>query len=138
MYLGRHQLGTWLDITLQCLDLNGIAVMPTYVPVLKVWSASALVLNQEMPLVDKQIQVGLFCYHLFLGDVFAEGPYSYDTVYIHGGAVFMNTGRFDVIAGGNVDGQTLSVHYYHRPHADFIVSQVESGKLLKGKSPRVN
>ena len=137
-YLGRHQLGTWLDITLQCADLNGVAVMPTYVPVLKVWSGTALVLNDEMPLIDKTIQVGLFAYRLFLGEVFAVGSYVYDTTYVYGGAVFLLGGRFDVMAGGHSDGQVLGMHYYHRPHADFIVYQAEAGKILKGKSPRVN
>jgi hypothetical protein len=139
VYLGQHQLGTYLDVLLQCRTTAMVASMPEDPPRYKVWRASdgALVTAGEMPLLDKDIQVGLFKLELFLGDSFATGNHSMELMYSISTDTFIETRTFGIAAGGDTDGQVLAMYYYHRPHADFVVYQVESGLILRGKNPRV-
>ena len=73
MYVGNFQLGKYLNVMLQCTDANRVKTMPDYVPLMKVRIGTLLVKSAEMPLVDKNIQVGLFSYPLFLGEGFSVG-----------------------------------------------------------------
>lgn len=111
--------------------------MPDAVPVIKVWSGAALLVDKEIPLLDKSIQVGLFRYPLFFGETFATGPHVLQLFYVRSGVGVMEERRFDLIAGGNVGGQVLGMTYYHRPHANFIIYQTEDGRIRRGKNPRV-
>ncbi len=138
MYLGRHQLGTYLDVWLQTTDANDSPVMPDQVPHLKLWSSSSLVTAEEMPLWDKTIQVGVFRTQLYLSSAYAAGLYEISVYYRSGAKYGMEQHTFEVIAGGDADGQVLGMYFYHRPQADYIVYQVESGQILKGKNPRVS
>ncbi len=138
MYLGRKQLGTTLDLYLQCTDADGVKAMPTYVPWLKVWLASTLILSAEMPLVDKSAQVGLFRYPLFLGDAYSVG---YGTVAMHyrvSTKYGIEARSFEIVPGGDAAGQVLGMCFYPRPQADFVVYQTESGEIRKGRNPRVS
>lgn len=137
MNLGRYQLGTRVPIRLQCLDSNGSPVMPDQVPVLKVWAnGGTLIVNKLMPVEDKEDQVGLFLYELFLDKNFATGNYHGDTFYVSGALAIMTPFWFDVIPGGDAGGQVVSTFFYHRPQADFIVYQTEGGQIRFGSNPR--
>ena len=122
---------------LQCVNSSGVPTMPDAVPVIKVWSGSTLIVNKEMPLLDKAIQIGLFRYSLFAGELFAIGSYTIELFYVRGGVGVVEERRFDLIAGGNTAGQVISMLYYHRPQADYIVYQTEDGRIRRGKNPRV-
>lgn len=138
MWLCRAQLGTYLDIYLQTTDANRVATMPDYVPWLKIWQGSTLVLAHEMPLVDKDIQVGLFCERLFLGAGFTTGQYAVQMSYQVAHNASIESRTFAIIPGGHADGSVMGIYWYHRPHADFLVYQLEAGKIARGKEPRTN
>lgn len=139
MHLGRHQLGSWLEVYLQVTDANGAPAMPDLPPTIKVRRSSdeALIVNLLMPVLDKSVQVGLFCAHLFLGTSFATGQHTIELLYKCSTKQEIETRTFDVIGGGDVRGTVLAMYYYHRPARDFIVYQAESGLLLKGANPRL-
>ena len=52
-------------------------------------------------------------------------------------ATFMEMDYFEIIPGGNEEGQVLGMAFYHRPEADHVVYQTESGKIFKGRNPTV-
>lgn len=137
MYLGQHQVGKTLDLYLQCTDADGVKAMPTYVPFIKVWIGSSLIIAAEMPLVDKNIQVGLFRFPLFLGVGFSAGHGTAEMHYRVGNKIGMELRTFEIVAGGHVSGQVLGSFFYRRPQANFIVYQTESGEIRRGKNPRV-
>jgi hypothetical protein len=101
-------------------------------------SSNADVVSKPIPLLDKTIQLGLFAYHIFLDDNFSVGSYTVDLFYAVGSKNGIETHNFSIIAGGDPNGCALGMYWYHRPHADFVVYQVESGKILRGKNPRVS
>ena len=138
MWLGKVQLGTYLDFYLQCTDADEVKSMPVYVPFLKVWIASSLIHAAEMPLLDKTSQVGLFATHLFLGNEFDVGYGTAEMYYQVGGKFGIETRTFEIVPGGHVDGQVLGMFFYQKPAAEFVVYQTEAGTLRKGKNPRVS
>lgn len=140
MWLGRHQLGTWLDVYLQASDSNGVPAMPNACPQIKIRRSSdeAIVLNSLMPILDRTVQVGLFCSRIFLGTAFTTGQHTVELIYKSGAKQDVLTRTFEVIAAGDARGCVLAMEYYHRPQSDFIVYQAESGLILKGKNPRIS
>jgi hypothetical protein len=139
MYIGRQQSGSWLDVYLQVTDVDGEPAMPDHVPQIKIRnSAGTLVVDQLIPVVDKTVQVGIFCSRLFLGAAFATGMYSVTMLYRSGVKIGIEERVFEIMAGGDAKGTALAMTYYHKPHKDFIVYQTESGTLEKGSNPRVN
>lgn len=139
MYLGKQQLGTWLDCYLQCKNATGTPLMPSAVPTIKITdSLGVTVLNQKMPLVDKVSQVGLFCSRIFLGLGFSVGSNSIRMVYTVSGQTFIVDRTFEICAAGDSRGQVLSMIYAHFPQADYVVFSTERGEISRGKNPRIS
>jgi len=141
MFLGRQQLGTWLDVYLNCVDASRTPTLPDAVPTIKIRRSSdnAVVYTGLMPIVEKAgVAIGLFCSRLLLGIGFSVGTHSVEMVYLVSGQAFIVSRTLEIMAGGDPKGQVLAMIYLHNPSADHIVFQVESGLLLKGKNPKVN
>lgn len=138
MYLGRQQLGTYLDVFLQVKDASRAPLMPDGVPSIKVLKGITVVHNGLMPILDKTNRIGLFHSIIFLGGVFSEGTFSVRMGYSVSGVPFIESRSFEVVPAGNALGQVLGMYYLHSPQADFVVYSVESGSILKGKNPRLS
>jgi hypothetical protein len=140
MYLGRYQLGSWIDLHLQCTDANGVRSMPDHVPQMKVRKSSdgSVVMSVLVPVLDKTIQAGLFVYRLFLDVRLSVGQWSVDFFYRVGGKYGVESRTFEILPGGDAKGCVLGMYYLHKPHRDVIVYQTESGTLEKGANPRIN
>lgn len=141
MYLGRQQLGTWLDVYLPCVNASRTPTMPDAVPTIKITrdSDSAVVYNGLMPVVEKTgSTLGLFCARLLLGSGFSVGLHSVRLVYVRSGLAVIEDRKFEIMPAGNSAGQALSMYYFHHPSAEHVVYQLESGEILRGKNPRIN
>lgn len=141
MYLGRQQLGTWLDVYLNCVNASRTPTLPDAVPTIRIrrCSDNAVVYTGLMPIVEKEgSAIGLFCSRLLLGIGFSVGTHTVTMFYVSGGQRFEVSKTFEIMAAGDPKGQVLAMIYLHNPSADYIVYQVESGLLMKGKNPKVN
>lgn len=136
-YRGRWQLGEHVPMQVQCRNSTGAPVAPTAAPTLSVYDSSGtrIVNEKTIPVLDRFGTTGLFGIWLYLTSAFAAGQYA--AVYSWTSGVF--TGRFveqfEVVAGGNADGAVISMYYYQRPHARFVVQQLDSGRLVKNRNP---
>ena len=135
-YLGRMQLGTYLDIYWQ-IRSSGMPTLPDAVPTIKITKSSngAVEYSGLMPVADKNVTPGLFCSRLFLGSGFSNGTHSVTTFALVGGNQKIDVRTFEIIPGGNQLGQVVNMTYYHNPAADHLIYQVESGRLMRGKNP---
>jgi len=136
-YLGRYQLGQELVVSLACLDADGVATLPDRPPRMKIWSSSAKVVNKDIPIMDRYGTTGYFSFRQFLGSDFAAGWYTVILLYTlaSGTHVGVQAGSFEVVAGGHSDGNIISMCYYTRPHADFCVTHLDSGKIQQRRNP---
>lgn len=110
--------------------------MPTDTPQMKIWdSAGSRVTAKDMPLLDRITQVGLFHYPLYLGSGYSAGQYRVTYYATVGSYEYLGEDGFEIIAGGHQDGAVVGMYFYFRPHANFIVEQLASGKIIKGRNP---
>ena len=140
IYLGRYQVGKYLNVFVQTLDAGGEPSMPDTTPWLKIFAPdNSVILATGVPVVDKKQDVFLFRACIFLGNPlsFSAGQHSFTVSYLTGGTAKTVTGLFEIIPGGDPDGCILSQYYLHSPAADHIVYQTEAGSIKKGKNPRV-
>jgi hypothetical protein len=138
MYRGRFVLGEEVPLGVLCFDGSGTPSAPDAAPMVDVYSGAAKVLSgQPLPALDKFGTTGLFAWPLLLDARFAPGKYTAVYRYLVGGTAGGDEDTFDVLAGGNADGQVLSMFWYPRPQANFIVYQTSDGSIRKGRNPSV-
>ncbi len=79
----------------------------------------------------------LFGQRLLLTAEFAPGRY--EIYYRYRASTYSNvvTDVFEIAAGGDTAGSVVSMVGYKRPHATYVVHQLDSGRIRKGKNPRV-
>lgn len=137
MFRGRYQLGEELPLLIQCVDDVGSPVAPNAAPVAHIWSETALVKSLSIPAMDQQTVTGLFGMRLFLGGAFAAGIHQVLYKYTAGSFTNVITQMFQILPGGDPDGAVVSMYGFRLPFATFLVHQLDSGKVQKGKNPRV-
>ena len=137
MYLGRYQAGQTVPLVLQAHDGSNAPGLPNDCPLAKVWDATGTVtFAGKMPILDKYQQQGLFYYPLFLDQRFPNlGNYSVVFYWQTGSYQGIDQAEFELVDGGDPDGAVMSMYFFHCPHADFIVEQLEKGKLIQRRNP---
>jgi hypothetical protein len=135
---GRYQLGEEIPLSVLCVDADGAPANPSVAPHMDIYRGATQVLaGKLLPQLDPGGATGLFGLRLFLGADFSEGRHTVVYRYLTGSYLGQQTEEFEVVAGGHRDGAVLAMHWYERPHARFVVQQLDSGKLVKGRNPRV-
>ena len=138
MYRGRFRLGEEATIGVFCFDGNYAPVLPDDCPVAKIFDASGnRVWTGKVPIQDRYGITGLFQTQVYLSPTFAPGQYTVSYSYSSGGGAYAGSDEdnFEVLPGGDTDGITEAMFYYHRPQADYVVQQLSSGKLKKRRNP---
>jgi len=138
-YLGRAQLGQTICPYLQCVDASGSPVLPDDPPQIKIRASTGniIIVAAEMPLVERFVQTGLFKYPLYLGSQYTTGLYEVNYYYRSGAHYGLESDNFEIVPAGHADGQVLNMHFYNRPHAQFIVYGTETGAIVRGRKPTV-
>ena len=134
--IGRFQLGQTLSLLLLTVDGSGTPQVPLVPPWLKIWQGASLILKAEMPIIERFKQTGLFLARVFLGPAFTPALYEVEYTYqIDGSYNGVVTDNFEIMPGGNADGNVMSMYFYDRPQAQFIVQSLDSGKIVQGRNP---
>lgn len=138
MYRGRVPLGIHLPLSVRTLDASRRPVAPTTCPVLDVYSsAGTKVVSKLIPIEDAGAVTGFFNYRLFISPAFDVGKYTAVYHWNDGSHAGAEVDVFEVIGGGNNEGTVISMREFVRPHARFVVHQLDSGKLKRGRNPRL-
>jgi hypothetical protein len=138
MYLGRYQLGDTVNVLLLCRDANRTPGMPDDVPEMKVWDQSGnLLLAASMPIMDQYIKPGLFYYQLLLDGKYSPGNWSLTFYWAMNSGAYsgIESSQFEIVPGGDPDGAVIGMFFYYRPHANFVMQQLERGKVIQKRNP---
>lgn len=136
-FIGRFQLGDVLPLLLVTRDASLTPQVPTVPPAVTIWSSSAKVEKHEMPMIERFITDGMFLARVFLGSAYSTGLYTVSYNYAVGSYQGVETDSFEILPGGSVDGNVMSMYFYRRPQADFIVQGLDSGKIVQGRNPSI-
>lgn len=136
MYRGRIRLGGEAILGVQTTSDGVIPALPTSTaPLLDVYDSVGHVVSKRIPLLDRDS--ALFQYRLFLGSTFTAGLCTVTYRWTTGSYEGYEMDTFEIIPGGNADGIVLSMTFYKRPMADFVLRQTNAGVILRGKNPKV-
>lgn len=137
MFRGRPQLGDHVFVSVRCENSSGEPANPDEAPVLDVWQAGVKAKSLACPRIDHAGVTGLFGYWLFLGAGLAAGQCQVVWHCRVGSHYQVEIDTFEILPGGDTDGAVLSMIELRRPHANFILHQLDSGRLRKGQNPRL-
>lgn len=138
MYRGRQMLGTEIALSVLCVNGSNVPSEPTAAPTMDIYSDSAKVMSLlAMPPMDRYQATGYFQRKVFLNGLFSVGQYRVVYRYIVGSFKGIVIDSFEIISGGNVAGTPIAMYFYRRPHCDWVVQQMDSGRLLKRRNPSV-
>jgi hypothetical protein len=138
MYLGRFFQGQQVPLTLSVTDQNGTPQLPAAAPTARVrGDAGAVLQTMTLPILDRYGATGLFQTLLTLGNSFPAGRYRVSYHWTSGSYTGETEDVFEVAPGGDPAGAVISMCWYERPHANFLVLQMDpaSGQLLFGRNP---
>jgi hypothetical protein len=138
MWLGCFQLGETVPCLLRTRDAASTPTLPEDTPQIVVWRGATDVYRGEMPILDRQAVTGLFSLPLFLDGTFTTGHYAIQYRWVlDGGYIGSEQDSFQIVAGGHASGAVVSMYFYERPEARFLVQSTEAGEILPGKNPRI-
>ncbi len=135
MNAGRFTLGQVVPLFVHCQN-DEIEDVPASAPVATIYTgAGARVVAFAIPPVDSGVVDGLFVGQLFLDGSFSVGHYSVAINFV-AGVNHLAVTHFEVVDGGNVAGAVVSMAFYQRPHANFLVQRLSSDQRYIGRNPR--
>lgn len=139
-YLGRFQRGQELVVVARCLTALE-PDDPTAAPVLTIYRGASPPVQayQAVMAADQRgVEEGAFRLAVFLGQAFVgTGRHLVVVRYPDGGGTArVGVGSFHLTPGGSADGAVIALHPVERPNARFLVQQLDSGRLLRGRNPR--
>lgn len=135
-YLGRWQLGERLPLSVRCRSSADTPAEPASAPLAMIYSDSGFVTSQLMPITDRYGVTGVFAFELLLDGRFAVGRHTVIYHYTISSVPLMAQQDFEVVAAGNFDGAGLSMFYYRRPGAGYLLTHQDSGRLIRKRNPR--
>lgn len=137
MYLGRQPLGQEAAFSVTAAGVDGIPAWPSDPPFIDVWRGATLILSGlQMAKIDTSV-VGRFRINLFLDRRFSVGQYRTILRWKVGSHRGVRIDHWEIVAGGHVDGAVIGMAYHEMPFASFLVQQLDSGNLVRGKNPKV-
>lgn len=140
-YLGEYFLGQWVEIPVVCSNTSEVESNPTSAPVLNIYKANATPVtgydDVTMAPFAQGERTGYFNRSVFLNSNFSAGKYIAHIAYTVSGSNKAEVHYFEVVAGGNASGAYIALWYYPRPHAKYIVGQLDTGTLEMRRGPKL-
>jgi hypothetical protein len=137
MYLGRFQLGQEVTFRVHARSAAGQPQAPDAAPRYAAFLGGDEASSGKVPSLDKTLLTGLFEGRILLDEAFTAGAYRVVATWAVGGVQKGALFSFDVLPGGGPTGQVTAMFSYPRPHANYVVQARSTGRIYKGKNPRV-
>lgn len=140
-YLGRYQPGDTVPLRVWTIDWStNEAIFPPKAPWLRVFNADGDVVAfvPRMPTEDFWGITGLFRHSLRLGGEFVTGKYVAIYTYQNRiGNTYCVHDQFEVTGGSDASGTLISLYSVRHPETNYVLGQLNSGRLVMGRNPRV-
>ena len=137
-HTGRYRLGDELPVLLRC-GLGRSDDRPGSHPYFEIRTIAGVRTAHGRIAADEQQQFRGF----FRQPVRLESPHRpgrHVVIYRwrdSTGTVRQQVELFDIVPGGHVGGNIISMHPIDRPHANYLLFHSDSGQLSRGVNPRV-
>lgn len=138
MWIGHFQLGDLLPLRVRTLSSAGTPTEPDDAPAVHVYdSDGASVYTQQLPIRDRSRITGYFHDKINLDSRFSTGRFSVLYTWAISSTVGSCVAEFEIQAGGNVQGNGISMEFFRQSAADFVLLQTDTGHIKRLKNPAV-
>lgn len=139
MYIGTYQVGREVTYRVHTTNASKTPQAPDEAPLMFLYDANGTTIygGRSVPSRDYPLKTGLFEGRIFLDERFEVGNYTLRVSWLVSGTEFSRTLCFEVIPASDGSGQVLSMYYFQKPNANYLVQGRDSGRIYKGKNPRV-
>ncbi len=145
-YRGRYFLGDEIPLGVLTTDSSGVPALPDACPTMKIYSSTGQVTqgwlpgglggtSSLVPVLDRYGATGLFGVRLLLGPAFSTGLYTVKYSWTVSAVRGAELDTFEVLPGGDIKGNAISMFFHRQAQADFIVREQDSGRLLANRNP---
>lgn len=134
-FLGRFKLGQYVPIPVAVMQGEEPA-LPTSAPVAAIYQGQTKSESKLLPIIEPGAVEGFFVYQLFLGFGYSVNYYNVAIQYKVGSSAHIVTHHFEIVSGGHINGAVVSMTFYDRPQADFVVEKLDGGFRSIGRNPR--
>ena len=128
-YLGRFRWGDEVDFTVTPTG------PPPALPTATITDASSVTVAS----FSMWVLPGLasFAGSVFLSSAWALGTFTVTCQFSVSGSPVTQVFTFDVVAGGDSGGDVISMYFYDRPEAGYVIAQLSGGLLAQGRNPHL-
>lgn len=139
MWRGAFQLGDHVALGCATFNESGAQESPVECPSMRIYdSGGTAVVSKKIPPSQDRTVRGLFHYAQFLGPEFSEGRHYVVYEWMTSGGYFgQETDCFMILPGGSAVGNVISLFFFDRPEAKFVVGQTDAGVILLKRNPRI-
>ncbi len=135
-YLGRRQLGQEIEFRVSCTNTAGAQVAPDTAPEIRIYNSSGTrILTRTIPTQDHPAATGVFMLPQLLDGNFFAGRYYARTTWTAGAFSGVQLDVFEVVPGGDPDGQIISMTWTTLPHFRHLIYETDTGQYFKGGNP---
>jgi hypothetical protein len=138
MWLGRFHVGDSIGLSVLSKSKNGAPLQPSALVQALVYNAGGPLI-EAVPLHPKDRFGGNwdFTARLRLDDSYQSGSQFFVLYqWTVSSTLYSRIDVFEVVDGGDADGQVVGMASVPRPEANFVLYQTQSGLLRAGRNPR--
>ncbi len=128
---GRFFAGAFVPIAVFAKEADAL---PDAAPTVRVYRGATLVFTASMPVADRIN--GLFVLEKQLDATFTAGHYAAHVSYTLAGSPRVAIFYFESLGGDGAAGAVVSMAFYDRPHARFLVQRLDSNIRRLVRNPR--
>lgn len=128
---GRYFAGSWVPISVLAKEA---ANLPSYAPVVTIYRGATKIASAAMPVADRAN--GWFVLELQLDATYTAGHYAAHVSYVIAGSPRVSVFYFESLGGDGAAGAVVSMAFYDRPQAKFLVQRLDSNIRRLVRNPR--
>lgn len=128
---GRFFSGSFVPIA--ALAREG-SELPESAPTVRIYRGDTLLASANMPVADRAN--GLFVLEVQLGATYTAGHYAAYVSYVLDGSPRVAIFYFESLGGDGATGAVVSMAFYDRPQAKFLVQRLDSNIRRLVRNPR--
>lgn len=137
-YLGTYQLGDLVPVSVWTVDSSGTPAEPDDAPAVLVMDSSGSIVDAlAIPIVDRNHVTGFFQYRIPLDAEYSTGYWTVHVNYAISSTAYADLQTFEILAGGNNEGNGIALHMFKQPSADYVLLQTDHGRLKRLRNPSV-
>lgn len=137
-WLGEYKLGDRLPLQLWVRSSDAPTLPDAPPRAIVMSSAGDQIQSKLLPIHDTKSTTALFLSEICLDGKYATGAHVVQFLYTISSVVMSELHRFNITAGGNVNGTGMAMEYFSVSPNEFLLVQNDNGSLIRLRNPVIS